>query len=76
MTFGHYLRETRRGQHIPLTQFAERAGIAADNLVELECNRRGPSYAEVKQLAAALERPETEVLQRAGIISARSGPAV
>jgi transcriptional regulator with XRE-family HTH domain len=76
MTFGHYLRETRRGQQMPLTQFAERVGISAAELLDMECNRRSPSYTELKCLAAALERPEIEVLQHAGIISARSARTV
>jgi transcriptional regulator with XRE-family HTH domain len=71
MTFGHYLREVRRGRHLPISQLAERTGISAAAISELECNRRGPSYAEVQLLARALSLPEEEVLRRAGIIGAR-----
>jgi transcriptional regulator with XRE-family HTH domain len=74
MTFGHYLHETRRRQQIPLNVLAELARIPRETLLDLESNRRGPSYTEVQQLAAALQRPEMEVLERAGIIGVSRAP--
>ena len=76
MTFGRYLRETRRRQQIPLSQLAGRTGISPAGLLDVECNRRQPSYAEVQQLAAALGRPEAEILQSAGFIGANRPRAV
>ena len=71
MTFGRYLRETRRRQQLPLSALATQTGISPAGLLDLESNRRGPSYEEVRRLAVALQRPEAELLQQAGFISGR-----
>ncbi len=76
MTFGRYLRDTRRSQRLPMSALASQTGISPAGLLDLECNRRGPSYDEVQQLAVALQRTEAEVLREAGFIGSRRAPAL
>jgi transcriptional regulator with XRE-family HTH domain len=68
MTFGAYLRETRRRHQLPLGQLAACTHLSREALQDLETNRRTPSYAELLQLAMALRRPEAELLERAGLV--------
>jgi transcriptional regulator with XRE-family HTH domain len=76
MTFGHYLRATRRGQRLPMSQLAAETGISPAGLLDLECNRRGPSYEELQRLAAALHRPQEELLREAGVIGGKRARVV
>jgi transcriptional regulator with XRE-family HTH domain len=59
-----------------MSQLAAQTGISPAGLLDLECNRRGPSYEELLRLAAALQRPEEELLRQAGLISTKRASAV
>jgi transcriptional regulator with XRE-family HTH domain len=63
MTFGQYLRDTRRAHQLPLSQLAKCVGLSQQALQDMESNRRLPAYPEIQQLAMALRRPEAELLE-------------
>lgn len=76
MTFGTYLRATRRKHQFTVTRLAACVGLPTRVVQDLESNRRLPSYGELQRLAMALRRPEAELLEQAGIIGSRRPVAV
>jgi transcriptional regulator with XRE-family HTH domain len=71
MTLGSYVRAKRKEKGFTLRQLAEQVGVDFTYLSKLENDRLeySPSIKMLKQLAAALDIDELEVLERANKVS-------
>jgi transcriptional regulator with XRE-family HTH domain len=68
--FGEYLRATRQAKHLGVRVFAQRVGLAAGHLSNVENGRvTPPAEAVLIRMAEVLDVPASHLLARAGRMS-------